>query len=190
MEFSRQEYWSYISSSLKQRCFWESPGSPVVKTPHSHCRGCWFHPWFGELRSFMSQSQKKKKKKMLLITWHSCVVRILSMVLVTKEVRKESLTWRNFLIELGNITRSMYTQICLGCVHYQRIAKVIIGSWVGSVKSLWERPVLSHVKSFHLRRKKGSLWRRGSRLPDGESGVLAGLTMKVSKMLGSFEADN
>ena len=63
MEFSRQEYWSYISSSLKQRCFWDSPGSPAVKTPRSHCRGCWFHPWFGELRSFMSHRQKKKKKK-------------------------------------------------------------------------------------------------------------------------------
>ena len=162
----------------------------MVKTTHFHCRGCWFHPWFGELKSFMPHRPPPPPKKMLLITWHSCVVRILSMVPVTKEVRKKSLTWRKFLVELGNITRNMYTQICLGCVHYQRIAKVITGSWVGSGKSLWERSVLSHVKGFHLRKQRGSLWRRGSRLPDGESGVLAGLTMEVSKMLDGFEAEN
>ena len=28
-------------------CSWDFPGSPVVKTPCFHCRGCRFNPWSG-----------------------------------------------------------------------------------------------------------------------------------------------
>lgn len=59
--------------------------------------------------------------------------RTLYTVPISKEVREESLIWNNF----SNwsrwyiyITGIMYTHICLGCVHYQRIAKVITGFWM------------------------------------------------------------
>ena len=39
---------------------WDFPGGPVVKTLPSHCTGCEFDPWFGELRSHMPHSQKTK----------------------------------------------------------------------------------------------------------------------------------
>ena len=32
---------------------WDSPGSPVVKTPCFHCRWCRFNPWSRNLRSHM-----------------------------------------------------------------------------------------------------------------------------------------
>ena len=42
---------------------WEFPGSPVVRTPRSHCQGPWAQSLVGELRSSKPHSVAKKKKK-------------------------------------------------------------------------------------------------------------------------------
>ena len=34
------------------------PGGPVVENSPSKCRGCWFNPWFGELRSYIHGATK------------------------------------------------------------------------------------------------------------------------------------
>ena len=39
------------------------PGGPVVKTPHSHCRGHGFDPWSGKLRSHMPCGSAKSKNR-------------------------------------------------------------------------------------------------------------------------------
>ena len=49
------------------------PGSPVVKTPCFHCRGCGFDPWSGKLRSHMPRDTVKKTKQgvSLVVQWLS-----------------------------------------------------------------------------------------------------------------------
>ena len=44
----------------------EFPGSPVVRTPHSHCRGPGFDPWLGNRDPASHTVQPKKKKKKIL----------------------------------------------------------------------------------------------------------------------------
>ena len=39
---------------------WESHGSPVVKTPCFHCRGCEFNPWLGNRDPTCHVAQPKK----------------------------------------------------------------------------------------------------------------------------------
>ena len=41
---------------------WDFPGSPVVKTPRFHCRGCGFDPWLGNKDPACHVEEKKKKK--------------------------------------------------------------------------------------------------------------------------------
>ena len=47
----------------------EFPGGPVVGTPHFHCRGPGFDPWWEKLRSHMlcgmawPKKEKRKKKR-------------------------------------------------------------------------------------------------------------------------------
>ena len=42
----------------------EFPGSPVVRTLHSHCRGPRFNPWLGtKVLQDVRHGQKKKEKK-------------------------------------------------------------------------------------------------------------------------------
>ena len=41
----------------------ELPGSPVVKTPCFHCKGCGFDPWLGKNLHAMWCGQKKKKNQ-------------------------------------------------------------------------------------------------------------------------------
>ena len=33
--------------AIYKKCVRDSPGGPVVKTPHFHCRGHRFDPWSG-----------------------------------------------------------------------------------------------------------------------------------------------
>ena len=43
---------------------WKLPGSPVVRTPHFHCRGYRFDPWLGtKIPQAMQGSQLKKRGK-------------------------------------------------------------------------------------------------------------------------------
>ena len=46
----------------KERCGWEFPGGPVVRTRHFHC-GARFPSLAGELRSCKLQGAAKKKKE-------------------------------------------------------------------------------------------------------------------------------
>ena len=51
---------SVLSSKKRKMGF---PGSPVVKTPHSKCRGLWVRSLIRELRSHVPCDVAKKKKK-------------------------------------------------------------------------------------------------------------------------------
>ena len=55
-----------INRQFKDEVILDFPGSPVVKTPSSQCRGHRFDPW--SLRSLIL---KKKKKKIPDATWRS-----------------------------------------------------------------------------------------------------------------------
>ena len=61
--------WSliWIESFILKGYFGEFPGGPVVRTPHSHCRGPRFDLWslVAELRSHKPGSAAKKKKRLL-----------------------------------------------------------------------------------------------------------------------------
>ena len=37
----------YMVQLILRKRAWDFPGGPVVKTPHSQCRGLRFNPWFG-----------------------------------------------------------------------------------------------------------------------------------------------